>query len=307
MRDIPPLKSLQAFEAAARRESFASAAEELHLTPSAISHQIRLLEERLGMALFHRVNRRVLLTDAGRRYANAVAQSFSIIEAATRRVSQHNKSDLLSIHCAPTLATQWLMPRLSRFSARYPNIDVRLNAAVGEVNLVNEQFDLDIRYGIGTSESGVITDPLPHEPHIVVCSPELALGDHPIRSPQDLEHHTLIHSEVNLFGWRDWQRKHPNVALNLTRGPRFSRTFMSISAAVDGLGVAFESRLMVEKELESRRLVAPLDEIRASMTLHRLRYLASKAHLPKIVVFREWFFEQLDNTFQNMTPVGTDH
>ena len=300
MRRLPPLRSLQAFEAAARLGSFAAAADELHLTPSAISHHIRDLEERLAIVLFHRAHRRVILTDAGRRYAGVIGQGFGLIELATRRIEHHGKSDVLTVHCVPTLATQWLMPRLSRFGAQYPDIDLRLNASVGDVNLVAEQADFAICYGTVVVESGVDMTPFPKEPLTIVCAPELMNTVHPIRTPEDLQHHTLIHSEVNLFKWGDWAKQHPNVELSLKRGPRFDRTFMTISAAVDCLGVAIESRLMMERELESGKLVMPLGPEPAQMVFHRLLHLESKANLPKMVAFKEWLFAQLNESFDTI-------
>lgn len=300
MRRLPPLRSLQAFEAAARLGSFAAAADELHLTPSAISHHIRDLEERLAIVLFHRAHRRVILTDTGRRYAGVIGQGLGLIELATRKIEHHGKSDVLTVHCVPTLATQWLMPRLSRFGALYPDIDLRLNASVGDVNLVAEQADFAICYGTVVVESGVLMTPFPKEPLAIVCAPGLMNTVHPLRTPEDLQHHTLIHSEVNLFNWSDWAKQHPNVELNLKRGPRFDRTFMTISAAADCLGVAIESRLMMERELESGKLVMPLGPEPAQIVFHRLLHLESKANLPKMVAFKEWLFSQLNESFDTI-------
>lgn len=298
MRSLPPLKSLQAFESAARLGSFAAAADELFLTPSAISHHIRALEERLSIALFHRVHRGVTLTDAGQRYAQSIGQGLGIMETATRRIEHYSKSDVLTVHSVPSLASQWLMPRLSRFSALYPDIDVRINASVNNINLTAEQADFDIRYGTAVSESGVTVHPFPKEPMAIVCAPSLMQSDHPIHTPQDLQFHTLIHSEVNRISWRDWLDQHPDIELNLTRGPRFDRSFMAISAAVDGLGVAMESRLLLERELEHGYLIMPLGPEPPKLIFHRLLYLESKAHLPKMIAFKEWLFSQLDKSFE---------
>lgn len=297
MRYLPPLKSLQAFEAAARLGSFAAAADELFLTPSAISHHIRTLEERLGIALFHRIHRGVTLTDAGRRYAQVIGQGLGIMEIATRRIEHYSKSDVLTVHAVPSLASQWLMPRLSRFSAQYPDIDVRINASVNNINLTAEQADFDIRYGTAVSESGVIIHPFPKEPMAIVCAPALMQSEHPIHTPKDLQFHTLIHSEVNRITWRDWLNQHPDVELNLARGPRFDRSFMAISAAIDCLGVAMESRLLLERELEHGHLIMPLGPEPPKMVFHHLLYLESKAHLPKMIAFKEWLFTQLNESF----------
>ncbi len=135
MRKHPSLKSVQAFEAAARLGSFTAAAQELCVTASAISHQIRFLEDEVGVTLFHRTSRTVVLSDVGRRFAGSIAEALSLIESATRDIERRGKSDILTIHCVPSFATQWLMPRLARFSAQHNSIDVRLNASVGAIDL----------------------------------------------------------------------------------------------------------------------------------------------------------------------------
>lgn len=301
MRKLPSLKTIQAFEAASRLGSFAAAAQELLVTPSAISHQIRQLEQEIGVPLFHRVHRSIVLTDKGRRYAEQIAEAFGTLEAATRSVEQRGKSDILTIHSVPSFATQWLMPRLSRFSARQADIDLRLNASVSLIDLASGEADFDIRYGTVFPAAGVTTMPFPEEMVLVLCTPALARGKHPIRKPSDLQHHTLIHSEVNLYSWRDWSRQHGDIPLDLARGPRFDRSFMAISAAVDGAGVCLESRLMVERELDSGRLVAPFGLSGPKISGHSLAFLRSKSNVPKIRAFREWLFEQLDASVGSMT------
>lgn len=299
-----PLKSIQAFEAAARLGSFAAAAAELHLTPSAISHQIRFLEEKLGVSLFHRIHRGIVLTDAGRHYAESVTRGLGIIDTATHHMQHHGKQDVLTIHCAPSFASQWLMPKLSRFSAAYPDIGIRINASVGPVDLATEAADFDVRYGPIFPESGVIAVPFPKEPLAVMCSPSLANGEHPIRTVQDLRHHSLIQSEFNLITWKDWFRQHRLAEADMRFGPRFDRSFMAISAAVDGTGVILDSRLQVEREIASGKLVLPLGTEPAVLVFHRLLYLQSKAHLPKMVAFKDWLFDELGKSFKALKNAG---
>lgn len=294
MRQLPSLKALQAFEAASRLGSFAAAANELNLTPSAISHQVRQLERRLGIALFHRIHRAVVLSDVGRRYAEAVAEGFGVIEAATRGIERTGKSDILTVHAVPSFASQWLMPRLSRFSALHPDIDLRVNASVASVDLAAGEADVDIRYGTIFPSSGVSVMPFPEEPIVVLCAPACAKARPALRRPRDLGSRTLIHSEVNLYAWRDWMRDHPEAVLDLERGLRFDRSFMAINAAADGLGVALESRLLIEREVDSGRLVLPFGLDGPRIVCHRMLVLRSKLRLPKIVAFRDWLFEQLD-------------
>jgi len=288
------LKAIQAFEAAARLSSFALAADELFVTASAISHQIKLLEEQVGMRLFHRVHRSVVLTDAGRLYAEEVTSAFARIDLATRNIGRSAKSDILTIHSTPSIAAQWLMPRLARFSALYSDIDVRVNASSAPVDLLTETVDIDIRYGAPRLQpAGVLMLPFPPESIVPLCAPELARGPEPIKTPSDLCKHPLIHSEVCLVGWRDWLRTHRKVKLDISRGLRFDRSFMAISAAVDGLGVCLESLLLVERELETGSLVAPLGRDGLKVSGYTVNMLKSRADLPKIRMFQDWLFSEL--------------
>lgn len=290
------LKAVQAFEAAARLSSFALAADELLVTPSAVSHQIKLLEDQVGVRLFHRVHRAVILTDAGRRYAEEITAAFVRIDAATRNVGRTEKSDILTIQSTPSFATQWLMPRLARFSSLNPDIDVRLNASTTPGDLVGEAVDVDIRYGTRLQPAGTMVLPFPAETIVPLCAPALAGGPHPIRAPEDLGHHTLIHSEVCLVGWRDWMRQHRRVRLDIARGLRFDRSFMAISAAVDGLGVCLESLLLVQRELETGRLVAPFGLEGLKVQGYTFNLLKARAELPKIRSFQNWLFTELERT-----------
>ncbi len=295
MRQLPSLRAIQIFEAAARLGSFLAASDELRLTPSAVSHQIRTLEQELGTVLFHRGNRSVMLTDVGHRYAEEIADALGQIEGATRNLSTHNKSDILTIHAVPSLATQWLMPRLARFGALNPDIDVRLNASGEPADLRNGTIDFSIVYGSILPTAGIQVEPFPEETIVALCSPSLAQGPQALKTPDDLCRHTLIHSEVNLYRWRDWARDH-QLTLDLKRGPRFDRSFMAISTAVNGLGVCLESRLLVERELTHGHLVMPFGPEGARMRCHSLTYLRSRAHVPKLATFRQWLHEALRET-----------
>jgi LysR family transcriptional regulator, glycine cleavage system transcriptional activator len=297
MHKLPSLSSLRTFEAAARLGSFSLAADELSVMASAVSHQIKLLEEYTGVRLFHRINRTVVLTDVGRRYANEIAFAFEHMVAATQNVAKSDKSDILSIHSSPSFATQWLMPRLARFSTIQPDIDVRLHAAHSGVDMVPE-FDIDIRYGTKLSSASTVSVFLPEEVIVPMCAPALIDGPKPIHRPEDLRHHTLIHSEATLVGWDDWVRPKPNLKLNLKRGLRFDRSFMSIGAAVDGLGVCLESLLLVQREIEMKQLVMPFGLDSLKIRGHNIAYLTSMVELPKIKAFQNWLFSELAHTEQ---------
>jgi LysR family glycine cleavage system transcriptional activator len=291
------LKSIQAFEAAARLSSFSLAADELFVTPSAVSHQIKLLEEQLSVRLFHRMHRTVILTDSGRRYAEEVGAAFARIDKATRDIGRVAKSDILTLHSTPSFATQWLMPRLARFSALHPDIDLRLNASNDPVDLTREAVDIDLRYGARRLQpAGTMVLDLPTETIVPLCSPTLLEGEHPIRTVADLRHHTLIHSEGCLVGWRDFMRLHRKTPIDISRGPRFDRSFMAISAATDGGGVCLESLLLVQRELETGRLVAPFGFDGLKVNGYTLNLLKSCADLPKVRSFQDWLFEELDRS-----------
>jgi LysR family glycine cleavage system transcriptional activator len=296
VRKLPTLKGVRAFEAAARLGSILQAADELRVTASAVSHQIRLLEEEIGVRLFHRAHRSIILTDIGRRYVEEVGQGLAQIEVATRNIGRAERSDILSIHVVPSLAAQWLMPRISRFSELNSEIDVRLHASANPIDLGSGAVDLAIQYGTALQQSGTIVRPFPPETILILCSPRLLEGPHPLRRPVDLSHHQLIHSELSLYGWREWTRDHPGVRLNLDRGPRFDRSFMSISAAVDGRGVCLESRSLVQRELDAGSLIMPFGLDGPRIACHSLVYLAARAQLPKVVAFREWLYESLSTS-----------
>lgn len=297
MRNRVSIKAIQAFEAASRLGSFALAAEELSVTPSAISHQVKTLEAQLGVRLFERVHRAVVLTAEGQGYAEEVSAAFSRIEAATERLTGAGGGGILTVHVMPSFANQWLMPRLSRFAERHPGIDIRLKASVNPVDLAAGAVDIDIRYNAGPQPAGVMVMPFPKDTIVPLCSPALAHGLKPIRRTEDLRHHTLIHSEINIVGWRDWSARHKAAMLDLDRGPSFDRSLMAISAAVDGLGVCLDSMLLAQQEISSGRLIMPFGPGKTlKVQGHSLLVLKSKAELPKVRAFRDWLAAELAET-----------
>jgi LysR family glycine cleavage system transcriptional activator len=287
MSKRPSLNALRAFEAAVRRGSFVGAAGELHLTPSAVSRQIQLLEQQLGVSLFHRVGRSVVSTNAGQAYYREIHAAFRRITAATADLTGSGKSDRLSVHSAPSFATQWLLPRLSQFVRGHPELDVVFWATSPPYDLISEDYDVDIQHGARGTD-GLDVMPFPTERIVPMCSPAMAEGMLPIRSPEDLAFHTLIHSDQCLVRWPDWLEQHPGVLLDLDRGLHFDRSFMSISTAADGLGVCLDSTLLARKELATGRLVKPLGDDGPEIQAHRLACLLEKRDLPKVVAFREW-------------------
>jgi LysR family transcriptional regulator, glycine cleavage system transcriptional activator len=235
MAPLLPLRSLRVFEAAARTGSFRAAAGELGLTPSAISHAIRDFEKQIGTTLFERDGRRMQVNPAGEELLRRVSGAFDELRNGLE-VASARSSNLLRIHCAPSMATQWLMPRLRGLVEQYPELEVRLAAGTDYPHFRNDEFDLDVCYGPPRQE-GMAVLPLGEEILRPMCSPSLAGG---IREPGDLLRLPLIESEQKRVRWNAWFAAN-GLSAPSPGGFRFDRSFMAIAAAVDGLGVTLES------------------------------------------------------------------
>jgi DNA-binding transcriptional LysR family regulator len=252
MAQHAPLSLLRAFEAAGRSASFRAAAAELHLTPSAVSHAIRKLERSLGTALFERNGRAVRLSPEGETLLRHIGRAFDELRRGMEVVSTHSPR-LLRLHSAPSFAAQWLAPRLSRFLATCPGTDIRLSAGTDYTRFLTDEFDADIVYGPPRQE-GLLVLPLGEETVTPLCTPRLARS---IRKPVDLLRHVLIESDNKQIRWPAWFTAN-GLTAPLPHGTRFDRSFLAIAAAAEGLGVALESTRLAERELKSKKLVAPL-------------------------------------------------
>jgi len=295
MRRLPPLNAVRVFEAAARHQSFNRAAEELHVTPSAVSHQMRVLEEYLGVALFRRRTRRVELTPEGRTYLPAVRDALEQLRLATEQVARRGEAGPLTISAAPAFAVGWLMPRLAEFQLAHPDIEVRLTTSVELVDFDRSDVDVGIRTGDG-DWPGLRSHRLMAEELVPVCSPALAEGPNGIRRLDDLRHATLLHQLPRLGDWRSWLSAVGVDGVDPDRGPKFQNAAMTVEAAAAGLGVALASRHLVEDQLRSGRLVAPLDV--APPHAHSCYYLVyppERADSPKIAAFRDWVLGAVGN------------
>ena len=286
MNKLPSLRALRAFEASVRCGGFALAAAQLRLTPSAVSHQIKLLEEELGVTLFYRRHRKVEPTAAGRRYFVEVEAAFERIARATSQVRSAAR-ELLAVHAAPSFATLWLMPRLKQFYAAHPEIDVRVSATAEFIDLAASSFDVAIQYGTRPG-SPLQAFTLTGEHVTPMASPALVDGPAPLRAPNDLGEHLLIHSENCLVPWSDWLREHHPAPLDLSRGPHFDRSYMSIAVAVEGLGVCLESTLLAQRDLALGRLVAPFADRVVPVAGHHVVVHRAKADQQKIRTFIDW-------------------
>ena len=284
-----PLGALRAFEAAARTGSFRAAAQDLGISASAVSHAIRKLEDLMGVALFDREGRVVHLNPVGEALRQSVSAGFDELRHGLERASGRS-SNLLRLHCAPSMAAQWLMPRLRRLIADHPGLDIRLSASTQYPRFLNDDFDADICYGPPRQE-GLSVIGLGEEIVRPLCAPDVAER---IRVPTDLYDHALIESEHKRVRWNAWF-----LANQLTppspRGSRFDRSFMAIAAAADGLGVALESTRLAEREIAQGRLVAPLDGIGQDLRYigHFLVFPAKAKPRRSVRIFADWIVQEL--------------
>ncbi|MBJ2118651.1 MULTISPECIES: transcriptional regulator GcvA [Proteus] len=291
---LPPLNALRVFDSAARHLSFTKAAEELFVTQAAVSHQIKTLEEFLGLKLFRRRNRSLLLTEEGQSYYLDIKEIFSSINEATRKLLARSAKGALTVSLSPSFAIQWLVPRLSGFNQAYPGIDVRIQAVDREEDKLADDVDVAIFYGRG-NWTGLRTDRLYAEYLIPVCAPSLLTGEKPLKTPSDLIYHTLLHDTSR----RDWQSYVRQLEIqnqiNVQQGPIFSHSSMVIQAAVHGQGVALVNNVMARSEIESGRLVRPFPDVLVSKNAFYLVCQDSQAELGKIAAFRQWILSQAAN------------
>jgi LysR family transcriptional regulator, glycine cleavage system transcriptional activator len=293
MRQLPSFSSLRAFESAARLESFKFAAEELHQTTSAISHQVRSLESWLGQPLFVRHVRRVALSPEGRRLLENLSPAFDTIEKACSELRPRDQQLVLSVHCSPSFASKWLGPRLGRFMQAYPAITIRISSSAEPVDLRrDDSVNIDIAYGAPPQQAGIVVEALGLEEIVPMCSPKLIQGRADL-VPADCLKLVLIDSKLNPVQWADW------CALNALKlphraRPSFDRGSLAIAAAVDGLGVALETKRFAEAELAKGELMV-LDGPsfqRMERETHFLRYRRADRDSLRIAAFRDWIYSQ---------------
>ncbi|MFQ6021798.1 MAG: transcriptional regulator GcvA [Acidiferrobacterales bacterium] len=302
MQRLPPLNAIHTFEAAARHLSFHRAAEELHVTPSAVSHQIRSLEDFLGVRLFHRLPRQVVLTTEGQAYLPPIRAALDQIKAATERVV--GGTGPLTMTVAPPFATGWLVPRLSRFQAQNPDIEVRLSLVTSTelVDFARSDVDLAIRSGRG-NWPGLSSHRLIGEELVPVCSPALLEGLHPLKRPEDLRNFTLLHALPRITQWQMWVNAAGVTGVDVYRGPKFHNTPLALDAALAGLGIAIADRRLVARELESGRLIQPFDIVLPSESAYYLVYPEETADNPKIAAFRGWLLSEVATVQGQVEPV----
>jgi len=286
-----PLSTLRVFEVAARRQSFHAAASELNLTPSAVSHAIRKMEETLGVVLFERVGRGVSLSSEGQTLMGYTERGFGEIQRGLEAVSARAPR-LLRLHSAPSFAAQWLAPRLARFFAQCPDVEVRLSAGVDYARFDTGEFDADIVYGLPRQE-GLKVLPLKEETVTPLCAPHIADS---IESPADLLRHPLIQSDNKQVRWPAWFALNGLAVPAMWRGSRFDRSFLAIAAAADGLGIALESTLLAERDIQRGRLVAPLSGRSQDVRYvgHHLVYPPPFEPRIQLRLFAQWLARELE-------------
>ena len=281
---LPPLNALKAFEAAGRTLSFTRAADELAVTQSAVSHQIKALEDHLGRALFRRGGRKLALTEDGAAFLPEVASAFERLRQAAERLARRNSGRLV-VSAAPSFA-HWLVPRLGGFRRRHPDIDLAISATDRMVDYLRGDADCGIRYGAGRWP-GLHADRFLREDFYPVCAPSLLEGGPPLRTPADLRHYTLLHDEMR-EDWRMWFLAAGVEPMDPTRGPSFSHSSLVIQAAIAGAGVALGRSSFVESEIAAGRLIKPFDIALKGDWAFYFVCAPNRLAEPKIAAFRAW-------------------
>ncbi len=291
-RQLPPLNALRAFEAAARHMSITQAASELRVTPAAISHQIRILEDHVGLPLFMRNGRGLALTDAGSAGLRDLREGFARLGAAMDAIDSLGEAGVLSVSVAPSFAAKWLLPRLDGFQAAHPEIDVHVSASMELTDFVKDGVDLAIRYGAGRY-SDMSVERLLAESVIPVCSPEFLKRHGPFASPADLVETTLLHddspdNDPSCPNWEMWLTAAGARHIDAARGPRFNQSSLVIEAAVLGRGIALAKTALAARDLRRGDLVQPFASAMKVDFAYFIVAPRAKLNLPKVSNFIDW-------------------
>ena len=303
---LPPLNALRAFEAAARLLSFKNAARELHVTPGAVSHQIKVLEEHLGVALFRRLTRALELTPEAVAMLPKVQEGLESLAAAVERVRARQAVAVLTVMAPPNFSARWLMPRLGRFTRAHPSLELHLasrSAMIDNASAPHRPEGAEdaplvmVRFGDG-HYPGARVDKLFSALYVPVCSPRLLEGEHALRVPADLRFHTLLHDDTVVEegvrpGWADWLRSQGLDDVDATRGPHFSDASLAVEAALEAMGVALVLKPLVRAEIEAGRLAVPFDIAAPTSFAYYLVTPEAYAKIPHVAAFRAWLLEEV--------------
>ncbi|MDP6788489.1 MAG: transcriptional regulator GcvA [Rhodospirillales bacterium] len=287
---LPPLNALRVFEAAARHLSFTRAARELNVTQAAVSHQIKGLEAHLGLKLFRRLSRTLLLTDQGQAYFPPVRDALAALAQATKRLEAQDAGGTITVSTLTSFAANWLVPRLRRFRALCPDVDVHISTTDDVVDFGRDDVDMAIRYGGGVWR-GLDAVRLMTEEVFPVCSPSLLEDGPPLRNPADLGRHTLLHDDMR-EDWQMWLLAAGADHLDATRGPGFQHSNLVVQAAVAGEGVALGRSVLVADDLAQGRLVKPFDTSLPAEYAYYVVCPKADAKRPKIAAFRQWLLNE---------------
>ena len=301
---LPPLVALRAFEAAGRHLSFKNAADELSVTPAAISQQIKLLEDRLGVRLFLRQTRALELTEHGQKLLPKIREGFEAFRVGLSRIKPL-EDQTLRITAPPSFTTRWLIPRLSKFWAKHPDVALRVASTLNSIDQPNASapppssdngLDIYIRFGSGHYPGWEVV-PIFTPDCIPVCSPSIQQGNDPIIEPKDLLRHVLIQDETtsgaeNPMDWSVWLSGHGIHSSAAERGPRFSNSLLAIEAAINGQGVALALKPLIQHDLDTGRLIAPFESGVPSPYTYCLLYQAGNESNPGIKAFCDWIQEE---------------
>ena len=292
MTRLPPLTSLRAFEVAARHLSFTRAAEELHVTQAAVSHQVKSLEDFLGQPLFMRLTRALELTPAGESYAPVLKEAFEAIERATRRLMEdQDRQGVLNVSISPTILSRWLIPRLADWQETHPEIELRLVSTPKLADFVRDGVDVAIRHGQGVWP-GLAAHRMFQAKSVPVASPKLMNGPAALKRPEDLSRHTLLHDLVEPDSWRIWLAAADVKEIDPDRGMRFGTGAEAIQAAVEGAGVALARRAVIRRDIEEGRLIIPFEVPMPKNFAFYVVYPEGAAKRPKVRAFCDWALAQ---------------
>ncbi len=291
----PPLNSLRAFEIAARHMSFIRAAEELSVTQSAVSQQIKILESHLGQKLFIRQNNSLILTAAGKSLLPQIVDAFQLIYQASRSVQDQEYEKIIKLSAPPTFAARWLRARLGEFKADHPEFEINLVATKRWIDFKTEDIDIAIRYGRGDYE-GLTSERFMNEQIFPVCSPTLLKRSASLQSLGDLKFHTLLHTEngngdAMTPSWAQWNREFGIEGIDSKKGPSYSPATLAIDAAIHGDGIALAKEKWVLDDLVTGKLIKPFEESLSSPYAYFLVYPVGPVSR-KIAIFRKWLFSR---------------
>jgi LysR family glycine cleavage system transcriptional activator len=286
---LPPMQALRAFEAAARTRSLTRAAESLHLTHGAISHQIKSLEADFGVRLVERAGRGIRLTDEGERFASRVRAVLSDLADAVQEVTERANPRQLRVSVMPSFAARWLLPRIGRFFAAHPDIDLDVSASNLLADFRRDDIDVAIRHGSG-DWPGLVSEHLLDDVYFPVCSPRLANGRLPVR-PADLSRYTLLRSEGEF--WKPWFEAAGLDWPEPLRAPTFSDSSHTMQAAIEGQGIALARSSLIGSDVRNGVLIRLFDIAVPGARKYFLVYPPRLADSPKLAPFRKWLFDEV--------------